>query len=269
MTDLKHLLEDYKKQNIALSLEDERALIYEYVHATNKLEGNKLTLAQTTSILEKGKLSGTDINLRDVLEQKGTYKALIRMLKAVSDKEELSVELIIELNWLILGPLWKDDYYISYKEKGQEFGALKSVNNRIKITDALGKETIINPLSTPENVALNMKMMLKRIQLSEASVIDKASFLAQELWLHQPFIDGNKRTSRLLINFLTMQMGYPLFVFASKGENFNDILVRQYTNREEGLLVKYIQKRLTHQMELNIKKFSGRDAKSSGFRMLL
>ena len=105
------ILEEYKNLGMALSIEEEKELFYKYVYATNKLEGNKLTLSQTTQLLSSDTITGNNIRASDILEQKGMYKALIRMLKAVREKEALSIELLLELNWLSIGSLWKDDNY--------------------------------------------------------------------------------------------------------------------------------------------------------------
>ena len=262
--DIFDLLERYKSANIPLNLEQERELIAQYIHSTNRLEGNSLTLAQTQSIIDNGEVSGEHIKTRDILEQKGTYKALIRMLNAVREKEPLSIELIKELNWLTIGTLFQDDYYLSYKENGQKFGDFKVKNNRMKITTSNGKEAFVEPLSNPNNVLLNMQMLIKRIENSEKNVIEKASFLAQEIWLHQPFIDGNKRTARLLINFMTMKVGFPLFTYEKKGAYFNDMLVNQYTNQKAG----QIQNFITESLENRINKLLDLDNKTQNFKGL-
>ncbi|MBI9060535.1 MAG: hypothetical protein JEZ14_01015 [Marinilabiliaceae bacterium] len=70
------LLKKYKSINITLSLEEERKKAFEYVYLTNRLEGNKLTLVQTTQLLDTETISGENIRTRDILEQKGMYKAL-------------------------------------------------------------------------------------------------------------------------------------------------------------------------------------------------
>ena len=133
MNKIAEVFSEFKKLDYILSLEEEENIITKYVYSTNKLEGNKLTLAQTRTILGKGFLTGEDVSLRDVLEQKGTYKALIRMINAVVNDEPLSVDLIKELNWLCVGLLFHDDYYISYKKEGQKYGDFKVKNNRIEI----------------------------------------------------------------------------------------------------------------------------------------
>lgn len=261
MKNIFKLLQAYKDANIGISLEEERDIIAKYIHSTNSLEGNSLTLSQTKSIIENGVVSGNNIKTRDLLEQRGTYKAIKRMLEAITNKEKLSIDLIKELNWLIISSLYQDDYYYSYKEAGQKAGEFKIKNNRIQITLSDGRQMNIESLSSPKSVELNMKMLLKRLENSKANTITKASFLAQEIWLHQPFIDGNKRTARLLINFLTMKEGFPLFTYEDKGAYFNDMLVNQYVSKKPGLIENFIKKalesRINELLESNQKKFRG------------
>ena len=160
---MKDLLKKYKLLNHSLSIEEERALFMEYVFQTNKLEGNKLTLAQTTSIIDGGFVSGKNVSIKDVYEQKGTYKALVRMIKAVNDKEALSIKLISELNWLTLSYLWNDDFYLSAKNKGQKYGDFKCSENRIQIVYPGGRTEFIQPLSSPQDVKLNLDMLLDKL----------------------------------------------------------------------------------------------------------
>ena len=94
MEKLNDLLQQYLKIAFVPSLEEEQSLLYEYVYATNKLEGNQLTLVQTTELFKSDTISGNNIRNSDILEQKGIYRALKRMLLAVRNNEELSLELI-------------------------------------------------------------------------------------------------------------------------------------------------------------------------------
>lgn len=263
------LLKQYTAANIGLSLEQERELLAKYIHSTNQLEGNTLTLAQTQSIIDNGEVSGDHIKTRDILEQKGTYKALVRMMKAVREQEPLSIDLIKELNWLTIGTIFQDDYYLSYKEQGQKYGDFKVKNNRIMITTSDGKEALIEPLSSPDNVAINMKMLLLQIENSDKNVIEKAAFLAQEIWLHQPFIDGNKRTARLLVNFLTMKKGFPLFTYENKGAFFNDMLVTQYTKGKAGIIEEFIIESLQNRINELLNLGDSKSLNFNRFRFML
>ena len=252
------LLEKYKSLNITLNLEEERKKAFEYVYLTNKLEGNKLTLVQTTQLLDTETISGENIRTRDILEQKGMYKALNRMLLAIRNKEPLSLDLIIELNGLVLSSLWKDDaYYSDAKEKGQDIGALKTTMNIISISRSGQEIERVEPLSTPDHVRVNMVNLIDRINKSTIPTIDKSIVFAKQLWLHQPFIDGNKRIGRLLINFMTMQDGYPLFVYDdSKLGNYNSLLIQEYMENKDGLLLAYTKDRIKNTMNKAIDSFA-------------
>ncbi len=271
MKALEKIFKEYKKIECIPSIEEEKKQMYAYVYATNKLEGNKLTLAQTTQLLSSDTVSGDHIKTSDILEQKGMYKALTRMLKAVREKEDLSIELMLELNWIALSYLWKyEDAYTNAKSKGQQEGTFKISKNNIKITKAGEVISVIEPLSTPKTAKSNMIKLLETIKQSNKSVIQKAVYLAQELWLHQPFVDGNKRTGRLLINFLLIKEGYPLFTFDSEKSNYNSLLVEQYMEGKENLVVNHITKLLKQQMEKQIKIHKNtKSVKKGGFRMML
>lgn len=267
---MEEVLKKYKKLNLVLSEEEERAKIYEYIYYTNKLEGNNLTLLQTTSIIDKGIVSGQQISLRDILEHKGMYKALQRMFKALHKKEVLSTKLIVELNGLILGSLFQlDETYVSAKEKGQKINQTKVTQNYIRITKPSGDTQIIEPLSSPKNALENLEELVKTVLKSKKDIYEKSAYLLQEMWLHQPFIDGNKRTARLLINFLTMQQGYPLFAYNNEAKNINSLLVEQYLFNKEALVKNYIKQALKNEVNnyLNIKKQTKDN--NLGFRMLL
>jgi Fic family protein len=265
------LFEKYKSLNYALSLEDEREKVDQYVYSTNKLEGNKLSLAQTTSLLHDGVVSGENISVHDILEHKGIYKAVVRMLNAVAQKQSLSLDLMIEINWLALGSLWKDESsYLAAKEAGQKENSFKTVNNIIRVKKPNKTFLNIAPLSSPENVYENMGKLIDVVNSSTKSCIEKAAFLSQEIWLHQPFFDGNKRTGRLLINFLTMKEGFPFFVFEDKSLNYNNLLVKQYIEEKPGLVEAYIRERLIEEMTSRLNMVQkAQQNRSKGYRFVL
>lgn len=269
MEKLIELLSKYKALNVIPSLEEEQAQLFEYVYSTNRLEGNQLTLLQTTELFKSDTISGNNIRNSDILEQKGMYRALKRMLLAIKNKEDLSIKLIIELNWLCIGSLWNEDYYSNAKEKGQIQNQFKMSQNVISIKQNGVEKERIMPLSTPDNVQKNMEILIENINKSEANVLDKAVFLAQEIWIHQPFVDGNKRIGRLLINFLLMKEGFPLFSYDSENINYNSLLVEQYYESKPDLVKNYIIETLSKKMNDEIEAFAKIKKDFKGFRLIL
>ncbi len=239
-------LEFFKKSNCSISIEDERDLFYEYIYATNKLEGNALSLVQTKDVLENNLISGQHVKMTDILEQKGMYKALKEVIRCSQADFNLDIDWLINLNWLILGDVWKDDSaYFTSKSKGQKYGELKFVENIIQIQKRNGEKLTIKPLSQIETVKSNLELLISQTKYSQTDIISTAVRFAREIWLHQPFIDGNKRIGRLLINLMTMREGFPLFTY---DDRYNDILVEQYVSNEPNLLENYIQERLVDRM---------------------
>lgn len=269
MEKLFDLLKKHKALNVIPSLEEEQLQLCEYVYTTNRLEGNQLSLLQTTELFKSDTISGNNIRNFDVLEQKGMYRALKRMLLAVKNKEELSIKLILELNWLSIGSLWNEDYYLNAKEKGQLQNEFKMSQNVISIKqNGIEKEKIM-PLSSPDDVQKNMETLIENVTKSEALVLDKAVYLAQEIWIHQPFVDGNKRSGRLLINFLLMKEGFPLFSYDTKNLNYNSLLVEQYYDSKPDLVKNYLLETLSKKMNDDIEAFSNIKKDFKGFRLLL
>lgn len=269
MEKLIHLLKKFAALIVIPSLEEEQAQLYEYVYTTNRLEGNQLSLLQTTELFKSDTISGNNIRNSDILEQKGMYRALKRMLLAVKNKEELSIPLILELNWLSIGSLWNEDYYSNAKEKGQVQNEFKISQNVISIKQNGVEKERIMPLSSPDDVQKNMDFLISNVNKSEANVLDKAVYLAQEIWIHQPFVDGNKRTGRLLINFLLMKEGFPLFSYDTENLNYNSLLVEQYYESKPDLVKNYIVETLSKKMISDIEAFSKIKKDFKGFRLML
>ena len=168
---------------------------------------------------------------------------------------------------MAIGSLWNEDYYMNAKEKGQQINTFKISKNVISIKKNNVEIDQIIPLSSPIDVLENMKHLFETITKSDKDCIEKASFLAQEIWLHQPFIDGNKRIGRLLINFLLMKEGFPLFAFTN--QNYNSLLVEQYYDGTPNLIQNYIQEILSARLQTLIEASKKVKTDFKGFRMML
>ena len=235
--DIYTLLQKYKQFSYCISVEEQRQLKYEYIYYSNKLEGNQLSLAQVKQFLKTNCITGRDIEVRDLLECVGMENAYNKTLGFVIDKVALDKKFLLKLNTELLKPYWEWDRfaYYDFKKQGQQLNSYKMTPNIIQINEEDSSFTI-TPLSSISNVDENMNRLIDDFNSSEEPVIKKVAHLAYQIWLHQPFLDGNKRTGRLLISHFLFKEGFPLFVFDDLQDNYNQLLINQYKNQKEGLI---------------------------------
>lgn len=250
-TKIESVLKEYQKLNLSQQKEDKFLELCRYVYSTNRLEGNKLSIEQTIQLLDSDLISGRNIRIRDIYEQRGMFRALNNMIKSLNTNNRFSLELIINLHGALFEEFWEDDvYYFEAKKNKQPNYSLKKVENIIYIYSPECRIKRIEPQSSIYNVKENMIKIIQEINSGNDCPIIKGVELAKFIWLHQPFIDGNKRLGRLLINYFTMREGYPLFSYENiNGKNYNQIMLNDYLNENGKNLFEYVQHRLLLSMQ--------------------
>ena len=159
-------------------------------YASNALEGNSLTETETKIVIEDGITIGGK-PVRDHLEALGhseAYDLLFRLAK----NQDITEANIRELHRLFY-------YRIDAKQAG------KYRRSRVIITGT----DFIPP--APDRIPELMKAFVDRISAirTERHSVEFAAVLHKELVTIHPFIDGNGRAGRLLMNLALLQAGYP------------------------------------------------------------
>lgn len=159
----------------------------EYTYNSNAIEGNTLTLRETDLVLR-----GLTIDrkpLKDHMEAVGHKEAFDFVRELVRDNIPLSERVIQQIHFLVLA------------DKRADRGVYRRVPVRI-----LGAqhEPVQPYLIQPQMEGL----MLRYAESTEHLVTRLARFHIEFEGIH-PFIDGNGRTGRLLVNLELMKAGYP------------------------------------------------------------
>lgn len=243
------IFEQYKKEKFFESEKDRLERMIEYVYESNKLEGNKLNLIETREIITEDKIIGNK-SLRDYLEAKGHFRALENVMLQACQKKQISEGLIKSFNSDVLGHVWiLEKYCYNEKHAGQKLGAYKVIENRIYYNYE-GRKGRIEPESSPENVEKKMKGIINDACKSEKHIIQMAAELSYKIFINQPFVDGNKRTSRLLVTFMTMKEGLPLVVSNNQtGIDYNGAMLLTYLEGEPSIFLKFLTKEFSMAME--------------------
>lgn len=161
-----------------------------YTFESNRIEGNTLTLQETALVVNEGLTIGGK-SMREHLEVINHAEAIEFVRGLVTGKEELTRRSVMEIHRLIL------------KEVDNEnAGRHRTVPVRISGSDTeLPQPFLLDKLMEDyfEYYALHRRRLHPVILAAE---------MHERLVSIHPFVDGNGRTSRLVMNLILMQHGY-------------------------------------------------------------
>ena len=159
----------------------------EYTYNSNAIEGNTLTLRETDLVLR-----GLTIDrkpLKDHMEAVGHKEAFEFVSELVKQNEPLSERIIKQIHFLVLVGN-KDD---------------RGVYRKVPVHIMGAKHEPVQPYM----IEPKMEELLKSFMESKEHIITKLARFHIEFEGIHPFIDGNGRTGRLLVNLELMKTGYP------------------------------------------------------------
>ncbi len=160
--------------------------LVEFTYNSNAIEGSTLTLQETALVLE-----GVTIDqkpLKEHLEAVGHKDAFLFVQTLVSENVTLSEHIIKQIHSLVL------------MDRPEDKGVYRTIPVRIMGTG----HTPVQPYLVPVQME-----QLTRERKSNKHPIEAAAVFHLDFESIHPFIDGNGRTGRLLINLMLMQAGYP------------------------------------------------------------
>ena len=189
------------------------------IHSSLRIEGNTLSEAQITSIIENKRVVGPEKDIREVLNALEVYKNL-KNFKYNSEKDFLKVHKLL-MNGLVSAPG-------EYRTKG------------VGIVKGAKVEHIAPPYSNVKYLMRDLFVYLK--DKSELTLIKSCVFHYEMEFIH-PFMDGNGRMGRLWQTSILMSE-YSLFEFLPFetliSKNQNEYYNALSTSDKEGKSTKFI-----------------------------
>lgn len=162
----------------------------ELTYTSNALEGNTLSRRETAVVLEKGLTVGGK-TLKEHLEATNHARAIDFVSTLVDSRRIVSEQQLLRLHELVLEGI--DD---------ANAGRYRNVAVRIA-----GSTVVLpNPRRVPDLMREFSDWLASQPQLHPVSLAAAAHYKLVSI---HPFIDGNGRTARLLMNCLLMMHGYP------------------------------------------------------------
>lgn len=207
--------------------------IVEYTYNSNAIEGNTLTLRETDLVLRG--LTVDQKPLKDHMEAVGHKEAFDYVSELVKANTPISERIIKEIHFLVLA------------DKREDRGVYRRVPVRIM---GAQREPVQPYLIEPK-----MEQLIHDFLESTENIITKLARFHIEFEGIHPFIDGNGRTGRLLVNLELMKAGYPPIdiKFTDRIAYYNafdEYYVKHNLSAMETLFAGYIEARLDKYLKM-------------------
>lgn len=207
--------------------------IVEYTYNSNAIEGNTLTLRETDLVLR-----GLTIDrkpLKDHMEAVGHKEAFDFVSELVKDNVPISEGIIKQIHCLVLA------------DKREDRGVYRRIPVRI-----MGAQH--EPVQ-PYLIEPKMEQLLYNFAASTEHIVTKLARFHIEFEGIHPFIDGNGRTGRLLVNLELMKYGFPPIdiKFTDRIAYYNafdEYYVKHNLSLMENLFAGYINDRLDMYLDM-------------------
>ncbi len=206
-------------------------MLPEFVWDASVLEGNPFTFPEVKTLLDGVTIGGRKVSDQEqVLNLAESSKRLLAMVK--SGQFSLSKPVFTELNGIVA------------RKEALEWGVFRGEGQEKNYTPdvGLGEHGHHTPLPTlPGAPELNRVFSEGVAALQECKPFERATAFFLFGALQQFFFDGNKRTSRFMMNGVLMSHGIDaISVPAAKAQEFNEKMVRFYFSKDASEMMAFL-----------------------------
>lgn len=178
------------------------AMDIEYTYESNRIEGNTLTLQETALVINEGVTIGGK-SMREHLEAINHNEAIAFIKEIAQEAETVSERAILQIHALILRSI-----------NCENAGRYRTVPTLISGS----RHTPPQPYLIEKQMEEFM-LRFKALEAQGEHPIHIAAYLHDELVRIHPFIDGNGRTARLLMNLYLQSKGYAIISLKGDAES--------------------------------------------------
>lgn len=188
-----HYNSEFKKQQSLTKEEIFKNFIIEFAYNTTAIEGNTIKLVEARNLLEEG-LTPKNKSLREIYDLQNTEKTFCFI---IDSKGEIGHEFVIDIHRRLMENI---DARVGYRTAD-----VRVIRANFKATPAPYVKTDMNLLFRWYH---EYKTKLHPFVL--------ASIFHHKFEKIHPFMDGNGRTGRIIMNYVLLKNGYPPFVVRTR-----------------------------------------------------
>lgn len=221
---LKEAIDKHRPFSKGLADSLQKKLIVEWTFNSNAIEGNTLTLSETKVVLEGITIGGK--SMAEHLEAINHRDAILFVQHLIADRETISEWNIRKIHALIVKEI-----------DNANAGAYRNENA------VIGGAKHIPPKHYEIGDAMQKLMAEYQNEWKAFHPVVRAALIHGEFVKIHPFIDGNGRTSRLLLNFELMKHGYPPVIIKNEERaRYYDVLDLAHTAMNYNPCIEMISK---------------------------
>lgn len=192
LEELRECIDSFRPFNEAQVSKLSEAYDVQYTYESNRIEGNTLTLQETAMVVNEG-LTIAGKSLREHLEAKNHAHSIQLIRDLVRDQAALNISLIQRIHATVLAVIDSENAG-KFRRVSVEISGSRHYPPQPKVLDQLMNDYI---KFYDDNAGLLPDVLL-------------AAQMHQKFVYIHPFIDGNGRTARLIMNFVLMKSGFPI-----------------------------------------------------------
>jgi Fic family protein len=222
-------------------------------HHSTAIEGSTLTIIETEIFLEKG-LTAQNKPLEHHIMVRDHFDTLNYVLKCAEEKQKIDIKFIQSINAHVM------------KNTGSEIntalGTFDSSKGDLRLLSVKAGATGDSYMSF-DKVPIYLKKLCEELseKLNVIKTIDEINELAYfahyQLATIHPFVDGNGRTARLLMNYIQAYHKLPLtIVFENTRLEYIESLVNTRKAEDIGIFFHFMQTNHLEYLKTEIEKLS-------------
>jgi Fic family protein len=238
----KSQLDDLRPLPVAVVTRLREQILVEWIYNSNAIEGSTVTLQETRLILETGLTIGGK-TLREHFEVTNHRDAIHYVENFVAQNEAITPFHVRQIHKLVLSQI--DD---------ASAGNYRTTQVRI----AGARHVPPEAWEVPSRMTEWGEWLVQAQENTHPAIL--ASLAHHRLVEIHPFVDGNGRTARLVMNLLLMQQGYPpTVILKTDRQSYYRVLSLADSGREKSLINfvgKAVERSLTLYFEACVKRIS-------------
>lgn len=252
---LRQILDEYFSLGIKDQIDWEKFYLYSIITHSTAIEGSTVTEVEAQLLFDEGITSGkrTIVEQMMNLDLKDAYEYGIKWIR---QHPEITVDFLINLSAKVMARTGSEYHTIS-----GDFSAAKGELRKVNVSAGIGGTSYMAYQKVPaklEAFCNELNQRRKDIDLSDIISIYNLSFWAHyELVTIHPWVDGNGRMSRLLMNLLQWEFNLiPSKVLREDKAEYIQALIDARENEDDSIFVSFMMSLHTKHLQAEIEQFN-------------